>query len=87
MTPKPPPVPPGARAGVCRGCGAPIWWVRTCQGKNVPLDQRLVVMLPSDEGWDTSRKLGRSAFAMHHAVCPDRAQFRKEPPSKAAVRP
>ncbi len=32
------PTPPGADEGVCKGCGKRILWIKTDDGKRVPLD-------------------------------------------------
>lgn len=33
------PIPPGAIAHPCLGCDAPIYWIRTAAGKNMPLNE------------------------------------------------
>ena len=32
------PIPPGSVAQPCRGCGDPVYWIKTKAGQNMPLN-------------------------------------------------
>lgn len=49
--------------GECKGCGDPIMWFRTPNGKNMPVNQM-------------SR--GTDEVVPHWAVCPEQDSFRKK---------
>jgi len=57
----------------CKGCGAQIRWVKTANGKNMPLDEKEKLFYYRVENeWEIKR--GRDP---HWATCPKAAQFKK----------
>jgi hypothetical protein len=48
---------------ICRGCGAPIEWWTTPEGKNTPLEVVKGIL---------------GGLQSHFATCPERKQFRKK---------
>lgn len=62
----------------CKGCGAPIIWLRTASGKSMPVDADTV--RESDQIFDR-----RWNFA-HFATCPNADHFRKRDKAKAEER-
>lgn len=74
----------------CRGCGAPIRWVRTTHGNLMPLDAE-----PDPDGnvelidsfldglvavvHTQPTMFGGERWMPHHATCPDADQFRGQP--------
>jgi hypothetical protein len=57
-------VPPGTRESECRSCHAPIYWVRTKNDKNMPVDCEVDgAYAPSD------RDPGQGVS--HFGTCPD----------------
>lgn len=63
----------------CRSCGAPIKWVKTAKGKNMPLDlkseeKRIVVVGAGAKG-----EFGYivDTYLSHFATCPQANEHRK----------
>lgn len=74
----------------CRGCGAPIRWVRTEHGNLMPIDPDPDpdgnVELVDDLGEELVAIVhaqptltGGDRWMPHHATCPDADQFRGRP--------
>jgi len=64
--------------GVCRGCGAPVeWWIsnngRKCPMSVVPLDERGEVVPPG-----SLLRVIRFVRRSHFSDCPEAASFRKK---------
>ena len=69
----------------CKGCGNPIVWGETEEGKKIPLDPRAPVYVETDPDTQTQPiPVTRSRIAMvsHFATCPDANRFsgRKKKP-------
>lgn len=63
------------RESICTGCRAPIYWLRTIRGKNIPADVpgETRIML-NDDGEAIMVK----TYMPHHATCPNVDDFRKK---------
>lgn len=77
----------------CRSCGAPIKWVKTDSGKNIPLNDEVVTILPEAGGnvviVTLEGKVVRGKLAMagtpgtvqgyisHFATCPQADKWRR----------
>ena len=57
----------------CKACDAPILWVKTTKGKNMPLDAKPYKMVVVKNG------IGElvDAYMPHWATCPHAKEFRK----------
>ena len=79
-------------AATCRGCGRPIIWVQTPQGKWMPCDEGLVPYRQDSSGTDRvvtqngeiiscrlefEGKPTALARLPHWATCPERDRFKK----------
>lgn len=72
---------PELSPGTCRSCGAPIYWVKTHNEKNMPLDRggtNRVVLLPGG-----ARVV--KAYKSHWESCPYAKKHRKAKPTLKAV--
>lgn len=56
----------------CKGCGAPIAWVKTRTSKAMPVDIARVVIVTDNGEVITGR-------ASHFATCPQADRFRRGP--------
>lgn len=79
--------------GICRGCGAPILWIRTESGKSMPCGPDPVtywqnavgchkIVTPNGEVLSVSlegdpQQATGIGFISHFATCPNRDDFRK----------
>lgn len=54
----------------CRGCGADIVWLKTAEGKSMPVNAETV------EAGDQQFEHGR--HISHFATCPEAGMFRKK---------
>lgn len=68
---------------MCRSCEAPIIWVETTSGKNMPIDETptangnlVYVAGVARAVTDDDRQLKRPLYTSHFATCPDASQFR-----------
>jgi hypothetical protein len=71
--------------GNCRSCGAAILWVKTRNGKSMPLDAEPCpdgTLVPADDGRATSYTGPR--YKSHFATCPNAMQLRKRKESTDA---
>ena len=63
----------------CRSCGAEIIWIKTPEGKSMPLDakpeKRWVENVADGHGVDYWGL--EDTYVSHFATCPDAAKFRK----------
>ena len=41
------------RAGKCKSCGAPIWWIKTIKGNWLPVNRRAIEATPVQKGGHT----------------------------------
>lgn len=57
------------RKSNCRTCNAPIVWLKTQDGKNMPTDAETVD--PGDGKWDNEK------HTSHFATCPQANEHRK----------
>ena len=72
---------PPPKAGVCRGCRAPIDWYRTTHGRAMPMNGGAKPM----DAIDGPPREGVFASAdSHWATCPKREQFKKSAPPHRA---
>jgi len=55
----------------CRGCGRPVYWIRTKNNKAMPVDTRV------DGGLEPMRDRDGRGLS-HFATCPKADQFRKK---------
>lgn len=68
----------------CRGCGKEIWWVKTKNGKNAPvdLDQTFAkkdgTWMVDGDGHFFKASMNDAGYMPHFATCPQAANFRKE---------
>ena len=79
--------------GICRGCGAPILWIRTPAGKSMPCDPQPIkywqdptgrnkIVTPNGEVVSARLEGDEQTatgigYISHFATCPKRDQFRK----------
>ena len=69
----------------CRGCGAPVFFAETVNGKKMPLDEescpegRFVCDFRDETPKAETAKAGdlRERFQSHFAVCPEAQRFRR----------
>jgi len=64
----------------CKGCGREINWVKTLNGKNMPVDpepQTMVVTTKNDKAW-----VSKTCYVPHWATCPNADDFRKREEKK-----
>lgn len=61
----------------CRGCGAPIVFVKSALGKYIPCDAQLVRYRANPAGKDFEGLPTGMARITHFATCPQAKQFRK----------
>lgn len=54
----------------CRGCGAPMEWVKSTTGRNIPVDPKRVTVVLDDGQVVTGR-------VSHFATCPKAGEFRR----------
>ena len=47
-----------ARESLCKGCGKPIRWIKTVEGKKMPVDAEPVWVMPDPDGKIYIRKNG-----------------------------
>lgn len=71
---------PNSRLSPCRGCGKPIMWGVTEEGKKIPLDPKppvyRVVHDRSQDGKWTIRAIRKeNCMVSHFATCPAANQF------------
>ena len=82
------------RNGQCRGCGAPIVWIRTTGGKSMPCDAEPVLYrkkaraagkIITPNGMVLSCELGvapceadGAGYVSHFATCPAAEKFRRK---------
>ncbi|HAM56177.1 MAG TPA: hypothetical protein DCQ64_12545 [Candidatus Rokubacteria bacterium] len=68
-------------SGKCKGCGAPILWATTRNGKPIPLDRdpdpkgNIVLAGPLARLF-TADDAGATRYMPHHATCPKAKQFK-----------
>ena len=74
----------------CRSCGAKILWVKTKNGKNMPIDEESVEprdcedtdILVSEEGAVAAAKFAQDAdeiwHVSHFSTCPKAAEHRRK---------
>lgn len=90
-----------ANISSCQGCGAPILWAKTAEGKAIPLDPRAIVYTVDaaelkDDGQVLSLRVTQEkgevvgrAFVSHFATCPKASNFssggRAKPAAPAAA--
>ena len=61
---------------VCRGCGAPINWIKTTEGRNMPIDPEPVLII---EGGGTDRFVtDEGAVVLGRVARPDEAGPRRQ---------
>ena len=82
------------KAGTCRGCGAPILWIETANGKSMPCDPKQV------KYWEKEKAPGKIVtpngdvrscvfdgdprnatgigYISHFGTCPKAGQFRRK---------
>ena len=65
--------------GKCRGCGKEIMWLKTCAGKNIPVD------IPNFDDGESAHEAVTTAIEFnpdymiaHFATCPKARDFRKK---------
>lgn len=61
----------GLKTTPCKGCGRPILWGVTADGKRIPLDPRASVYAYES---GKAERLG-TAYVTHFATCPHANQF------------
>jgi len=55
----------------CRGCGAPLLWLKTAGGKDMPCDSRRISIITDDGKVVTG-------YEPHWGNCPERERFKKK---------
>lgn len=64
------PLPARMSEGVCKGCGAKVYWIMTTQGKRMIVDRhRRTIVTP--EGFTVQ------GYEPHWATCPEADRFKK----------
>ena len=69
--------------GVCKSCGAPVRWVVTANGRNMPLDRapvRAFRIVTGVDGREVAEHAG-DLFQSHFSTCPDAATHRRRGPA------
>lgn len=68
----------------CSGCGAEIYWIKTTEGKAMPVDTpKRRIMIPSSWNQGPDGKItdatwiSVSGYQSHFASCPKAGEFRK----------
>lgn len=62
----------------CKGCGTEIKWIKTSEGRNMPLDAKPIkVYITAIDGPNDTWCLF-DAFVPHWATCPDADKFRSK---------
>jgi hypothetical protein len=56
--------------GICKGCGAEIYWILTTQGKRMIVDRRRRTVI-TPEGFTVQ------GYEPHWATCPEADRFKK----------
>lgn len=79
--------------GTCRGCGAPIVWIKTPAGRSMPCDPELVYYRQQDGAKAkivttrgevvsceivTAAEADGAGYVPHWSTCPQAATFKKE---------
>lgn len=64
-------VPAGTRAGTCRGCGAPIYWITMSTGRMHPVD------CDGDAHCHVPTRDQAGRGITHFATCPQAERFKK----------
>lgn len=59
-------------ASTCRGCGRPIVWIETPDGKRIPLDPKPPVYRVTSDGRGERDRL---CMVSHFATCPQASDF------------
>ena len=63
-------------SSACRGCGKPICWGVTADGKRIPLDPRPpVYRIVNDAGGNEVVERDKNAMVSHFATCPKANEF------------
>lgn len=65
----------------CKGCGAPIIWIKTAAGQNMPLDERtytLYLLEPDGEQASSPRAKQVQVHASHFSTCVEADAFRRK---------
>lgn len=65
----------------CRSCGARIFFARTANAKDMPLDAkptRMITVDPLGPGERQHKVRWVETFTPHHATCPDAGKWRRE---------
>ena len=63
------------KASTCRSCGAEILWVKTANGKNMPVDYDSEIEYLWNDG--TSVEFDAGLMTSHFATCPEADRHRK----------
>ena len=76
-------------SATCRGCGKPILWATTREGKKIPLDPKAPVYYVIGDGHDTpfAEKTTGGYFVSHFSTCPKANDFSGSKKSKEEVKP
>lgn len=68
----------------CKSCEAPMFWVDSPTGKNMPMDEKpdpagqwVVIAGKARRVTDDDRKLHRETYTCHFATCVDANQHRR----------
>ncbi len=72
----------GLKTSACRGCGKPIIWAVTEEGKKIPLDPRppvylMQIVLKDDIATGVNAVRDERYAVSHFATCPDANRFSK----------
>lgn len=70
----------GVGSGTCRSCQAPVIWVKSSKGKNVPIDgDELEITNIAKGGWVDlkTEKTPDGRFVCHFATCPNADEHRR----------
>jgi hypothetical protein len=66
----------------CKGCGKPIFWAETPDGRRVPLDPKPPVYVADKENGRCER-VAREFMVTHFATCPEANTFSRTPGGKS----
>lgn len=66
----------GKTESKCRACGAAMLWIKTANGRSMPVDAKPIRVMIRREGEDVFDVV--SGFVSHFSTCPAAEQFRRK---------
>lgn len=65
------------KKGKCKGCGAEIYWVKTDNGKNMPIDAQPEKRIVIQEFMGKRSGKFVDTYISHFATCPQAKRFKR----------